>query len=148
MKAKTILLALCAILFANLGKASSSISENIGGAWFGYITQSPTGLADRYIFQLYIDEVDGAIQGQSYIALEDEDAYGIMDIKCEIEDGKLNVTELEIIDQQLFEFAYWCVKSYKLELKVENGISILEGDWESDYCGDSVGSIHLERRLS
>lgn len=122
--------------------------ENIAGEWFGYITQTPTGLADRYIFQLNLKEEDGKIKGQSYIAIDEDSSFGIMDIECEVVNGKLLVNEVEIVDQQLYIYAYWCMKSYSLELKMENGVSVLEGAWVSDFCGDSKGNIHLERRLS
>ena len=148
MKTKLILLAFLSIFTFQFLKADISCNNEIGGAWFGFITQTPTGLSDRYFFQLYIEEEAGELSGQSYIAMEDNDTYGIMNIKCKIQDGALHITELEIIEEQLLKYAYWCMKTYQLFLKDENGTQVLEGDWQSDICGNTEGSIHLERRMS
>ena len=148
MKTKLILLAFLSIFSIQFLKADISCTNEVSGAWFGFITQTPSGLSDRYFFQLYIEEADGELMGQSYIAMENNDTYGIMNFKCEIQDGALHIVELEIVEEQLMKYAYWCMKSYLLFLKDENGTQVLEGDWQSEFCGDSNGSIHLERRLS
>lgn len=124
-------------------------THDVLGEWEGYITQTPAGLADRYPFWLRLYDSKEGIVGESTIAMpDDEEAWGRMNVKVEWEEGLLRVTELEIVAQQLYVFAYWCIKAYDLRPVWVDGVLQLDGEWVSGHCGGSVGTVHLERRLT
>lgn len=141
---------LLAVLVAFLCASATAQSRfDIAGEWFGYITQRPAGLAERYFFELKL-ELDGdRFKGESRISLQDSTAiYGVMDVQGTIMEPQIWIDELQVKEQNMFSFAYWCIKSYKLQANWVRGILVMEGWWESDNCGYSAGFIHLERRLS
>lgn len=143
----TIFVALLMLLqFAAFGQSHNDFA----GEWVGYITQSPAGLAARYDFALTMEVSDSGITGEARISLEDNaDIFGTMYIRGDFGKEYATVNELEITSQNIFSYAYWCMKEYYITITEVNGIFIIEGEWGSDECGDAnFGMIHLERRLS
>lgn len=127
---------------------SATVFDDPAGEWYGYITQSPSGLSDRYGFHLNLEVNGKSVNGFSHITMEnDHEVFGIMKLTGEMVENRLVLTEVVITRQNLYTGAYWCLKELSLNLKIENGLVILEGNWESDDCSFSTGDIHLERQL-
>lgn len=140
-----------AALFCLLHLASfAQTRDDYVGEWFGYITQTPAGLASRYVFGLDLEATEDGVTGEARLTMEeDSEIYGIMDIKGSFEQGQLYIVEQYIKAQYMYIFGYWCLKDYRLTATWVDGILVLEGQWNSNDCGTSTaGFIHLERRLS
>lgn len=141
------------VLFVLLGftmSLAAQTREDMAGEWVGYITQKPRGLAERYHFKLNL-EVDGdELVGEAQINMEDSThIWGIMDLVGEWDpQGTVDFRELGIKRQNLWSYAYWCIKEYKLRPNWVKGVLMLNGPWSSGACAGSSGWIHLERRLS
>lgn len=134
--------------FAQFGVAAESETADPAGEWYGYITQTPSGLASRYGFHLNLSIQGNKVSGYSRIHMEDDETYfGVMKLAGVWEDEKLVLTEVEIAKEQIYSYAYWCLKDLFLNIRIENGLVILEGNWESERCSFSTGNIHLERLL-
>ena len=148
MKMRTTIFVALLMLFHFAALAQSH--DDFAGEWVGYITQKPAGLAARYDFALTMELSDSGITGEARISLENNaDIFGTMYIRGEFGKYFATVNELEITSQNMYSYAYWCMKEYYLKIIEVNGLFIIEGEWNSNRCGDAnSGKIHLERRLS
>lgn len=136
------------VLFVLLCAALSAVAfgqNEVEGVWLGYITQDPGGLADKYHFQVNLDLKGDNLEGTSTIAmLDDESIFGIMTLKGEANNVSVSFNEQEIIKQNMYSFAYWCIKDIELQLVKRNGKEVLVGSWTSNQC-PGTGEIVLER---
>ncbi|MEY3444993.1 MAG: hypothetical protein RLZZ519_3274 [Bacteroidota bacterium] len=141
------------LLFALLSTTtflSAQTREDMAGEWVGYITQKPRGLAERYFFRLNLEVQDDQLSGEAQINMEDSThILGVMDLVGEWDpEGSVEIRERGIKRQNLWSYAYWCIKEYKLRANWVKGVLMLNGPWFSNACAGSSGWIHLERRLS
>lgn len=118
---------------------------DLGGVWEGYTTQdSEVGLASRYHFRIEISRVNDSWSAYSTIQMQDKSGwFGVLKADLEIQGDTLSFREMEITDQQLPEYAYWCIKNYRLIL-TDDEMPTLTGNWDSEYCSGS-GMIYLEK---
>ncbi|MCG9911699.1 MAG: hypothetical protein MH137_10405 [Flavobacteriales bacterium] len=122
---------------------------NLNGGWAGYITQnSPTAIADNYQFKLFVYTDGDWLEGTTEIRLwNDESVYGIMRISGKQQGNVIRFTELEIMEQHISLFAYWCLKEITLKYSNENGVEKLTGTWLNEIC-NGPGEVYLERSPS
>ncbi len=123
--------------------------SHISGLWTGYITQnSPTALASVYTFSLFAEVRNGELTGHTEIRLkENPETFGLMTIRGSVESETLDFTELNIAEQNIPFFAYWCLKRIRLRYSVESGKEVLRGHWENATCS-GPGEVYLERAPS
>ncbi|MCB9230893.1 MAG: hypothetical protein H6581_04485 [Bacteroidia bacterium] len=142
MAIKQIFFLSCLLLLWNCMAAQPSFE----GKWYGTITQYPRGIDTLYEFGVNLEMIDGVLQGSTYIATRaDLDWWGKMSFTGQENSGELELTEGEILVQQIPGYAYWCHKTLYLRLVQKGEKWVLEGYWESGECSRSAGTIHLER---
>lgn len=143
---KKIILIAAALL---LGFLISLAAPDYSGNWTGYITQkSAMALSSNYHFSLRLQDTDGEITGHSEIRMWDEqNVFGVMELVGSYNEDELDLKETEIVREQIFSYAYWCLKSMHMYYTVENGKEILRGHWNSDVC-TGPGEIYLEREAA
>lgn len=115
------------------------------GYWEGYSTQeSDFGLAKKYDFELEILQTDSSIEGNATLTLRDASGVFVtFNLTLQVVDDKLRVKEIDIKEQKISAYAYWCLKTYTLELGMENETPVLTGSWNSENCAGS-GAIYLK----
>lgn len=134
------------IFGAIMGGFFLSQAQNYAGLWTGYITQeSQMALANNYYFSLSLEVNGNQITGTSEIRMwDDASITGTMDLSGNFSGNKLEILESKIIKQEIYTFAYWCLKLLKVEYSIKEGKEILTGHWESEACS-GPGTIYLER---
>lgn len=132
-----------------IGFLISRAETDYSGGWSGYITQkSSMALASNYRFTVSLQVRDGEVSGHTEIRMWDEpDIYGIMDLEGTVNGCSLELKETEITRQQIYSYAYWCLKFLKLQYATENGKEVLTGHWTSETCS-GPGDVYLERSPS
>lgn len=132
-----------------LGYSFSQATPDYTGHWTGYITQkSVMALASNYHFSLSLQQTDDEITGHSEIRMWDEqNVFGVMELLGSYNENELELKETEIVREQIYSYAYWCLKNMHLYLTVENGKEILRGNWNSDACS-GPGEVYLEREAA
>jgi hypothetical protein len=107
-------------------------------------------LKSRVVWRKGIISSGDELVGEAQISMEDSThIWGVMDLVGEWDpEGTVEFRELGIKRQNLWSYAYWCLKDYKLRPNWVKGVLMLNGPWSSGACAGSSGWIHLERRLS
>eukprot|EP01031_Cornospumella_fuschlensis_P049302 gene49302-60349_t len=124
-------------------------APDYSGNWTGYITQkSVMALASNYHFTLRLQQTDDEITGHSEIRMWDEEnVYGVMEVLGSFNENELELKETEIVREQIYSYAYWCLKNMHMYYSIENGKEILRGNWNSEAC-TGPGEIYLEREAA
>lgn len=140
---KVILIAVASLLAFLISRADT---PNYAGTWVGYITQkSPTALASNYRFSLTLEVNGDEVSGHSEIHMWDEnEVYGMMALEGTFDEDELDLKETEIVREQIYNYAVWCLKFLHLQYAEENGKELLRGHWQSESCS-GPGDIYLER---
>lgn len=136
--------------FYNESIINESPEFGLKSKWKGYILQnSSNGLAHKYHFTLEFNssKSNDLLTGTSLIEMTDESAmFARMEFKGKLENKELFLEETKIIDQNIRQNAYWCLKKIRLKRNDSNHKLILQGFWESEECsGDS--DVYLENVL-
>ena len=122
-------------------------TDELDGVWEGYITQDPGGLAQEYYFQVDLDILDEELVGTTTIRLLDKpDVYGIMNMHGKVTDEEISFEEDAILKQQIYTYAYWCLKEIQLKPVQLDGKTVLQGKWLSDRC-PGTGEVTLEKTV-
>lgn len=123
-----------------------SQAQHYAGYWTGYITQhSASAIANNYHFSLSLEIEGTQIAGTSEIRLwDDVNIMGTMELKGSFSGERIELQELKIIKQEIYTFAYWCLKLLKMQYIITDGKETLQGHWESELC-NGPGEIYLER---
>ena len=140
---KKIFLFFIAVTFTVFG---SQAQPNYAGLWTGYITQeSNNALANNYYFSLSLELSGNQVIGFSEIRMWDDAAISAtMELSGVVSANNVEIQELKITKQEIYTFAYWCLKLLKMEYSIKDGKEMLMGHWESELC-NGPGKIHLER---
>lgn len=141
---KIILIAVALMLGFFISRAAPDYSGN----WTGYITQkSVMALSTNYHFTLNLQQTDNEIIGHSEIRMwDDQNVYGVMELVGSFNEDELDLKETEIVREQIYSYAYWCLKTMRMHYSIENGKEVLRGNWNSEACGP--GDIYLEREAA
>lgn len=141
---KLVLVALALLMGFLISRAA-----DYSGNWTGYITQhSVMALSSNYHFTLSLKQNGDEITGHSEIRMWDEEnVFGTMELLGSFNDDELDLKETEIIREQIYSYAYWCLKNMHLYYTVEDGKEILRGTWNSESCS-GPGEIYLEREAA
>jgi glutathionyl-hydroquinone reductase len=102
------------------------------GRWRGFLTQKANGIAPYYPFELEITaQQDQKVKGFTIIRLTTTPKYygkmafpGTWDNKNQV----LMMNESVIVEQELGENMYWCIKKAKLQYSFSTK-STLKGNW-------------------
>lgn len=138
---KTLVLA----IFVFIGSNALFSQNKFDGYWSGWITQVPTGIADRYYFSFEAETQGTLISGKTVIRIEDEmEIFGEMEFTGTWDGNQFKFIESQITNERIYNFAYWCKKSIQLTPVLENNRWVLKGSWNSDRC-PGTGEIFLER---
>ena len=121
----------------------------LDGKWVGYITQNPSPLDTIYQFELDLQTDGERIFGHTMIAFTSRpEYYGVIRFEGLVSGNTLVFDELELMDQLMLEYAYWCLKRISLVANFYGDRAILSGSWTSDECSFSTGEVYLERMMS
>lgn len=124
------------------------MSQDISGLWQGTITQNKGAYRTEYALELVIIQKGEAIEGRSYVFVDD--IFAEMDIEGDFHSGVyLQMKDTKIISHEELDGMEWCIKSYQLLLKKNNGEWSLEGHWQGDTSFSSCipGRIKLKRAV-
>lgn len=115
--------------------------------WKGYILQnSSNGLAHKYHFTLEFNSRSNSdlLAGTSLIEMiDDSGMFARMKFNGKLENKELFLEETEIIDQNIHQNAYWCLKKIRLKRNDSDQKLILMGVWESEECSGDA-DVYLE----
>lgn len=150
-RAHCTILVLVSTVWLHLGYAPAPPRESLTqykaeGKWAGVIYQnSESGIARKYTFELEVFIDQDNISGFSTISMINEPGvYGILNITGKVTKNGLDIKETRIIEEQIYSYAYWCIKSYQLTFEQKNDKLTLTGNWSSDKCSGQ-SSIYLEK---
>ncbi|TAF32120.1 MAG: hypothetical protein EAZ57_10045 [Cytophagales bacterium] len=121
-------------------------SSGINGKWVGFLWQNQNGLADKYIFEMVLEQKGDSVTGSSLIRLIDmTENYGELELKGTFKKNILKFTEIKIKQQEILMNAHWCKKKGTLEL-INKSQQELKGSWNG--CRSDTqpeGEISLKR---
>jgi hypothetical protein len=130
--------------FSNMTPSEEVVQ--LGGHWSGYLTQELDGLAKKYYFKMEIKQEKNTARGFTTITMiNDSQIFGKMSFTGDVRYKTLKFKEDKIIRQNIYQYAYWCIKSATLVYRIEQNTQILEGHWEGCGTSSEQDLIHVER---
>lgn len=120
-------------------------ADDLSGCWTGYITQEPATISDKYYWETNFDVDANQFKGFSVIRMEHEmEVFGKISFNGNWSGEHIRVQEEEVVSQNMYTWAYWCIKHVDLFPEWKDGEWILRGYWKSENCPGS-GQIYLRK---
>lgn len=106
-------------------------SQNIGGKWYGKITQSPGGYKQLYDLELDVKQNKKFITGTSLATIKDS-LYVKIGFTGRMDADSIRLNEnVNNVMQEIVPFPWEiCIKNYILSYRIENTTEYLEGTWD------------------
>lgn len=131
------------LLFAELVAA-----QDVAGYWKGITTQNEGGYSAEYVFELWLSQKEDTVVGKAYVFVDS--IYAEMAVSGFVENGVyLNIQDDKIIDHEELQGMEWCIKTYQLLLKNQDGVWKLEGNWQgaTSFSICTPGKIYLKKAI-
>lgn len=122
-----------------------SISEISNGYWTGIITQEPPVKNEQYSVEFQLKIQKSNIEGISKVYLEDGRSASFK-LKGKIKRKKLEIQEVEAIQQSELKDFVWCYKQFHLECI---GQDSMYGNWHgiSSQGLCNPGKVYLKKKV-
>lgn len=123
-----------------------ALSQDVSGYWKGISTQQEGAYSSEYVFEFKLSQKNDSIIGTAYVYVDS--IYAEMRVSGTIENGlHLNIKDDEIVEHEELQGMEWCIKTYQLTLKEQNGIWKMEGDWQgkTSFSNCTPGKIYLKK---
>lgn len=124
-------------------------AQDIGGKWYGKITQSPGAYRQLYDLELTVRQNKKFISGVSYATIKDS-LYVKIGFTGHMDSDSIRLNEnVNNVMEEIVPFPWEiCIKNYALSYRQENSTEYLEGTWDGRGRDDDLcipGSIILAR---
>jgi S1-C subfamily serine protease len=111
------------------------------GNWTGSLEQELGGASATFRIFMKLFQEDTQVSGLSILFLPESSAYAVMFLVGTLMDDQLEFQETTIVEQELPEQGYWCIKQGLLGYDAAK--ASLSGRWSAPSC--APGTIYLER---
>ena len=126
--------------------APSVNATAISGYWVGENTQDGDGYSSSYEVEMHLVESKGKVSGKTFVKVDD--IFAEMKVAGTFENGlMLTLKDVEISDIKIKPGMEWCMKTYVLLLKKQEGEWLLEGHWhgKTSFNTCTPGKVVLRR---
>ena len=146
------LLVLLLHLFASPGLTGQLLpqSEDLTGAWEGYLLQNEGGIGDRFELSMQLRQNGISLQGTAYVSFNDGSMFAELRLSGhQLPNGSWKLTEVEILRSKQPERILWCYKHYELVQGYAEGRVVLSGPWWGNTTqGPCIpGSVKIWRKF-